>query len=130
MLTITRFVYCTFFADSVDDPAAVMKRIGSWGEDHEMLHISPRQARISFQGKGANSGRNGSRSWGACMFRCAQEFRSQGTVHVYRGDGSIDIWPARTVRRRQSGRAFLQVPRLEPNLFNGHKTDSWKKKSS
>lgn len=99
--------------NAVQYPAGfVAQRVGSRGEHHQVLHISPRKAGIRLEGEGGDAG--GQRRRGGCtgVLHRADVIGTQLRVHVHGGDALVVAGRARRIRGRQGGAALLEIPRL------------------
>ena len=81
-------------------------------QHHQVLHVSPREAGVSFQSQRTDSGRQGGGGRCARVLHGADVVRSQSGVHVHGRHAFVVAGSSGTVRRCESGGTLFQVPRL------------------
>lgn len=102
---------------AVQYPAGlVAQRLGSRGEHHQVLHVSPRQRGIRLESEGGDAGCQRRRGGRPGVFHRADVVGTQFGVHVHGGDALIIAGCSRRVRGRQGRAAFLEIPRLVATL--------------
>jgi len=94
----------------------IQQRSRSAGHDHQVLHISPGQARICLQGQGTDSSSNGRTSGCSCVFSGTDFVGSESCVLVNRDNALVMSRGAGGECGRQGGGTLLEVPGFESRL--------------
>lgn len=97
----------------VQNPSPLLlEGLGARREDHQVLHVTPRQRGVRLQRQSADSSGQRGRCGRACVLDRTDPVGTQLTVHVDSGHALVMAGCARAVGGRQRGAAFLQIPRL------------------